>query len=91
MASRYLDTARCDEAHLAPRAKSLVHIRAVPSKAFAVRINAEREAAGWSYETLGRVLGIDKKDAYAMCRPFVGKATAEQLALVLARAPRRAA
>lgn len=71
MASRYLDTARCDEAHPAPRAKSLAHIRAVPSKAFAERINAEREAAGWSYE--------------------IGKATAEQLALVLARAPRRAA
>jgi len=89
MASRYLDTARCDEAHPAPRAKSLVHIRAVPSKAFAERINAEREAAGWSYETLGRVLGIDKKDAYAMCNG--GKATAAQLEVVMARAPRRAA
>lgn len=91
------DTAASESGHPAPRAKPLVHIRAVRDRVHAQQISNIRDEMGWSLERLASVLGIDKKDAYAMClkvegtNTVIGKATAEQLATVMARAPRRAA
>jgi hypothetical protein len=56
---------------------------------FSGRIAQVRVEAGWSYEQLARVLDVAKVDAYRMCNG--GKATAAQLEVVMARAPRRAA
>lgn len=74
-----------------PRAKRIpsVSMRSAPTRAFAASGAAVRAEAGWSYEQLGRLLGVTKGDAFRVCNG--GKATAEQLAIVMARAPRRAA
>lgn len=74
-----------------PRAKRIpsVSMRSAPTRAFASSVAAARAEAGWSYEQLGRLLGVTKGDAFRVCNG--SKATAEQLAIVMARAPRRAA
>lgn len=83
------DTAASESGHPRAKAISSVSMRSVPSRAFACSVAAARAESGWSYEQLGRLLGVTKGDAFRVCNG--GKATAEQLAVVMARAPRRAA
>jgi hypothetical protein len=83
------DTDAVADGHPRAKAISSVSMRSVPSCAFACSVAAVRTEAGWSYEQLGRLLGVTKGDAFRVCNG--GKATAEQLATVMARAPRRAA
>lgn len=90
MASRYLNTARLSVVH--PRAKTITAVRGCSvdrQRVFAVRIAGIHADAGWTWRHLGDLLALTPQDARRLCE--YGKATAEQLALVLARAPRRAA
>lgn len=85
-----IDTQTEGRAH--PRAKTLGagYARSVDrQRVFAARIAGIRSDAGWSYDYLGEVLDMARQDAKRLCE--YGKATAEQLATVMARAPRRAA
>lgn len=85
-----LDTARFETTHPRPKTIGAVHMRSADrTRVFAIRIDGVRSDAGWSYDDIGAVLDMTRQDAQRLCEH--GKATADQLALVLARAPRRAA